>query len=421
MSECTPEEQAYAEQSGGNFLCFSRGQMLGAAARAEAGVVSLLAITITFTLVVRNVVRCIRYPPTQSWSLFSKPADIYVFFILFFDLIHCTARVLDFKWVKEGKVYTGNYCTTIGTFQQIGGAGSAQLTFAMAAHNFVTVWCRKGSKARWIATTVVTFVFLYNLLFVSIGVGLYKGENPYIAPANLWCWVGPGIPNSQAVRMAGQYAWVYMALVGTYVFYIPLYLWGRGNVTIDDRRPWSISIHRRNLNRPVKRSLGILALPVVYAVTALPTSVARWYDFAHPHRVNDATLFAVSAIYGLTGFFNCLLLFARPEVLLFGKSRSNRALPAALPPDTTPRGGSRADVNFEPVQTPRSPYGQYSPNPLLQHSSEGVQATQEGRGAGPLPADGSDDEEIAVVMRERPVIASNWVAGTRPYSCGSSV
>lgn len=298
MSECTPEEIAAAESSNGLMYCLSRGQAIGSTVRIMSGLLSLTALVVVFVLVARNVARCVLKPPVKKWSLFATPADIYVFFILLFDTVQCVGRTLDVKWVKEGKVYTGSYCTAAGGTQQVGESGSAQLTFAMAVHTFATLWCRKGAKARWVAASVVAIVCLFNVLFVGIGVALNKGDRPYDSPSKMWCWIGPHIPNSRAVRIAGEYVWIWIALIGSSLFYFPLYFWARGNITINDSRPWKFTVHRRDPDRPNVRSFGILALPIVYACTALPTSVGRWYGFAHvsgPNQMTEAAVFAISS------------------------------------------------------------------------------------------------------------------------------
>ena len=45
-----------------------------------------------------------------------------------FDFIQAMGTVLDVKWVNEGVVYTGMYCTAQGTIQQLGETGVAIAT-----------------------------------------------------------------------------------------------------------------------------------------------------------------------------------------------------------------------------------------------------------------------------------------------------
>ena len=77
--------------------------------------------------------------------------------------------------------------------------------------------------------------------------------------------------------------------------------------------------------------------PLVYAVSVLPLSVARWIGFVQEsnHGVNQvpaAATFAVGSIFALSGFFNVVLLLkTRPEAELFGGMISEGVLPPAGP------------------------------------------------------------------------------------------
>jgi hypothetical protein len=52
-----------------------------------------------------------------------------------------------------------------------------------------------------------------------------------------------------ALRLVGEYIWLWLALVASLVLYVLLALWNRGNITISSTRWWEFSIHRR-ANRP---------------------------------------------------------------------------------------------------------------------------------------------------------------------------
>ena len=61
-------------------------------------------------------------------KLVQNPVDIYMLSLFTFDLIQAVGTVLDVKWVNEGMVYTGTYCTAQGTIQQLGETGVAIAT-----------------------------------------------------------------------------------------------------------------------------------------------------------------------------------------------------------------------------------------------------------------------------------------------------
>jgi len=65
--------------------------------------------------------------------------------------------------------------------------------------------------------------------------------------------------------------------------------------------------------------------PFVYCISILPLSIVRWIGFIEErgsgvNHVSPAAIFAVAAIYGLSGACNVvLLLTTRPDSVLFGK------------------------------------------------------------------------------------------------------
>ena len=58
---------------------------------------------------------------------------------------------------------------------------------------------------------------------------------------------------------------------------------------------------------------------MVYCVLVLPMSVVRWLTFVHEfNSVPPAATFTVVAIFGLSGFFDIILLLTtRPQAALF--------------------------------------------------------------------------------------------------------
>jgi hypothetical protein len=118
---------------------------------------------------------------------------------------------------------------------------------------------------------------------------------------------------------------------------------------------------------------GSSSYPIVYALTILPLSVVRWYGFTH--HVPAAATFAVSSLYGLNGLFNVLLLFARPDVLLFGAPQAS----------TRARRRRRRQASSGLPVLPAS----RSPSPV----TAGTPGAKEVKRRGALPSDSSDEEQ----------------------------
>lgn len=84
--------------------------------------------------------------------------------------------------------------------------------------------------------------------------------------------------------------------------------------------------------------------PLVYAISVLPLSFARWIGFVQEakygrSRVHAAATFAVTSIFALSGFLNVVLvLTTRPDIKLFGglisESQAGPLPPAPAAPPT---------------------------------------------------------------------------------------
>ena len=130
-------------------------------------------------------------------------------------------HVLDIRWINEGKIYVGGYCTAQGTFihavtilnclpcsrplgtlQQIGETGSALATLvrsdismyhywdialtvpqAIAVHTVIAVLWGKLSRNTPVAYCVVGITWLFVILFVAVGVSVNThGSEHYETP-----------------------------------------------------------------------------------------------------------------------------------------------------------------------------------------------------------------------------------------------
>lgn len=345
MSNCSAEEWFLSVQDQNNgyssLSCLTTGQSIGLTVIAEAGTLSILAIFVLFGFIIRNVYRHSRYSRGQ-WSLVQEPTDIYMLSLFAFDLIQAIGSVLDMKWVNEGKVYTGPYCTAQGVIQELGECGVAITTIIIAVHTFVGVFWRIGTKNRTVAFTLVGIVWLFVALFVGISSGIHSDPNDlYVTPTPYWCWVAQDFKGE---RIAGEYLWLWIGLFTSILVYVPLFLWSQGMLSVDASQWWRFRFHRaRNIpddDARKRRALSMLAYPFVYSIVTLPLSVVRWIGFgleSHGSEVPSAATFIVTSLYGLSGFLNVLLmLLTRPQLLLFGPPITRTARGRAPSPSPAP-------------------------------------------------------------------------------------
>jgi len=239
---------------------------------------------------------------------------------------------MNIKWVHEGVVNTGHFCTAQGALLQLGTTGVAMATMAIAIYSFSAVWWRKTVHNSNLAYSVVGGIWLYVILFVLIGIGT-RG-NLYMVPSPYWCWIGQKY--NLVEQLMGEYVWLWLALLVSLFSYIPLALWACGNIEFDTintfsfrwvkLEPWK---RRRGSER---RAFGLLAYPMVNCVVILPLSIVRCITFTERvNRVPSVVTFIAITLFGLSGAFNVvLLLTVRSELLLFGSDSDAVGLPPSV-------------------------------------------------------------------------------------------
>lgn len=58
----------------------------------------------------------------------------------------------------------------------------------------------------------------------------------------LWCWIGEQyFPD----KVAGEYLWLWATLFVSFLTYLPLFLWSRGNITVHQVKWWKVQWHWR--------------------------------------------------------------------------------------------------------------------------------------------------------------------------------
>jgi len=247
-----------------------------------------------------------------------------------FDLIQALGMAMNVKWVHEGKLYTGTYCTSQGAIQQLGETGVALVTLTIAIHTMMVVIC--GRFQRLIsAYVVVALIWLFVTLFVSISVAVHtKGSDHYETPTPFWCWIGNG-QRYNAERIAGEYFWLWLTLLVSIFTYGPLFFWMRGNITVDPKRWCKVRFHAKKSENPpeaTRRSMCMIAYPFVYSIVVLPLSAVRWASGfgSDTHKIPSAATFVVIFLYSLSGVFNAILfLLTRSDLLLLGNTGSGQA------------------------------------------------------------------------------------------------
>ncbi|RDB16862.1 hypothetical protein Hypma_002509 [Hypsizygus marmoreus] len=327
---CTAEQYNRTLNNDATIHCLSRGESIGLTIIAETGLLSLLSVVFVFIIIFRNVVMHIRHAPAGKFSMVQEPMDILMLSLFIGDFIQALGAVMDIKWINEGTVQIGNFCAAQGVIQQLGETGVAMTTLLIAIYTFIGVWWRIGmgvSSVR-VAKVMVCLVWLFVLLMIVIGNATHSDKHElFESPTPYWCWLGQ---NYLQFRIWGEYFWFWITLAFSVFAYTLLFLWSRGNITLDEYSWWKFSIHRSSKfdvnNRNRLQSLIMLAYPIVYSILILPLSVVRWIGFVQErgggtNTISASATMAVTSIYGLSGALNVvLLLTTRPNSILFGRS-----------------------------------------------------------------------------------------------------
>ncbi|KAI9463564.1 hypothetical protein BJY52DRAFT_921148 [Lactarius psammicola] len=292
--------------------CLTHGQSIGLTLIAEASFLSIVAVIVVLVLIGRNVLRYRRILPNGRWKLLQVPADIYMLSLFAYDILQALGGFLDVRWIHNGIVTAGPYCTAQGIIQQIGELGVALITLIITVHTFVVALWKLGTRARHFAFGIVALASLFIALWVGIGNVVHKN---FETPTPYWCWVGP---EHKLERLAGEYVWIWTALFTSVIMYIPLYFWTMGRLSVDPEKWYKFRLSESDDGYPQRRAaLGMLFYPLAYSLMVLPLSVARWSLFDHKKVSTAGTIFAVS-MYNLSGAINVLLfLIVRPQLLLF--------------------------------------------------------------------------------------------------------
>ncbi|KAJ7809865.1 hypothetical protein B0H14DRAFT_2607757 [Mycena olivaceomarginata] len=219
---CTPEQRAISGAS--EFYCYTRRQNVG---------------------LVRNIIRTFKEKKGDRPALIQQPMDLFMLSLFFGDLFQSIGVVMDVRWINNGIVQGGDFCTAQGRhFLNIGQAAIAMSTFIITLHTFDTIWRRGGIGSPKLAAVIVGTIWTFLVLTVSISTAVHRSPRFY-APTppieNFWLWIGFAVS----------------------VLYVPLLFWDTGHIIPGDPKWWTFKINtdaHSNHQLP-KLKLTLLLLP----------------------------------------------------------------------------------------------------------------------------------------------------------------
>lgn len=79
-----------------------------------------------------------RYRPSSAasrpWHFLRSPVDYYFLSLLISDMVQSISNILHIKWIADGGLTAGTYCTTQGVMKQVGDVGVSLATLVIAGH-----------------------------------------------------------------------------------------------------------------------------------------------------------------------------------------------------------------------------------------------------------------------------------------------
>jgi len=257
--------------------------------------------------------------------------DIYVIALFAAEVILGLGHVISLKWVIEGEVKVGTFCTVQGLLRQLGDVGVALATLAIAVQTFVTIWWVKHPQ-KSVAFISVGIQWTMAIFLAAIPYGLHtKPPSKYYAtPTPYWCWIGQGFTKD---RIADEYFWFWLTLFVSIVLYLLLFLFQLG--FIKPGTSWYAP-----KCKPEQTPAGLWTViwyPIVYCVMIMPLSIVRWVSFKQvatfgTSHISPVATFTVSTILGLSGFWDAML-YLLTRAWIFQTKREDKPQAPGPPAD----------------------------------------------------------------------------------------
>lgn len=320
----------------------------------QASFLSALAVLGLLSYIAYSTIK-LKNGASRHWST-TTHVHWYFVSMMVSDLIQAIGGILNIRWIEDSGVTEGAYCSAQGALKQAGDVGVALASLAIAIHTFaVLVFRWRPKNTPTIAIIVVSTIWLFVILLISISFGTHKGKD-YYGNTQYWCWITSAYP---AQRIALEYFWMWFTSLLNIVLYVPIALVLKGIITVRgfhvrllsqaERRRTSVeAVSGREISSHI--ALKMIMYPALYTVTVLPIAIVRWESFLGGCVPWAATVFA-DVVFASSGLFNVLLYsFTRPNLL----PQRDRAT-------SNSDHGHGGSFKLSPPVSPRSPTGGRAP------------------------------------------------------------
>ncbi|KZT10984.1 uncharacterized protein LAESUDRAFT_755612 [Laetiporus sulphureus 93-53] len=236
----------------------------------------------------------------------------YFVSLLLCDLLQAFGSILNMRWVANGEIIAGHYCTFQGFIKQSADVSTAIWSFLIALHTFLVVFLRWNMPRR----SLYAMFFGgwgFVLLIIIIGPASYRKEwGPFYGIAGYWCWISS---NYDTDRLVLDYLWLFVSAALTFILYILVYLNLRGNVTTS-----GIVLHRDSMvvrtvhTQVVALAKQMLIYPVAYTILILPITICRFVEWSG-YGVSESVSAFADSVFLMQGLVDVILFLVTRRVL----------------------------------------------------------------------------------------------------------
>ncbi|KAI0307919.1 hypothetical protein B0F90DRAFT_1678440 [Multifurca ochricompacta] len=287
------------------------GQRIGVFILAEISAVSASAISILLGYIAYSTVS-IRSGSKRRWRL-ESPVHLFLLNQLVCDLIQALGGLMNMKWVADGTVHSGPFCTAQGLIKQLADVGTALSAGNVAIYTFSALIFRlKPDTNVSRAVLVVAGIWVSIVLNVAINVGI-NGASRFYGPTGPWCWI---MEEFSVQRTVADFMWMWISAFSSLLAYIAVFLVLRGFIAVEGWHVrWTYGQESQGIPQSHLLAYKMLAYPIIYIVTVLPLAAARYNDFAG-HHTPFAVIVIADGFYLSSGLLNVLLYtYTRPFLL----------------------------------------------------------------------------------------------------------
>ncbi|KAJ7742174.1 hypothetical protein DFH07DRAFT_750608, partial [Mycena maculata] len=244
------------------------------------------------------------------------------------------ATTLNFKWVADGGVESGPFCSAQGGIKNGGNIATALWAFILALHLFNLLFLRlKSTRTGFWCTIIGGWGVVIFIVLIGPIVIQRPEKGPYFGISGAWCWITSHYPREQVFL---EYFLEYVSAVFCIFLYTFIILRMRGNLVRQDGK-WSLRFlpPGESWQLALRRDLiDTVMLQIIYTLLILPITIARLSQFAGADVPFWVTVLG-DVSFNLTGFANVVLLVAMRK--LFPDARE-------LPEFSTARNNMRKSL-----------------------------------------------------------------------------